>query len=336
MKKSKWIMLVAAILPLSLFLLPLWGITLEAPQYPQSIGMEIWITHIEGMNENDLQNINLMNHYVGMKEIPEHMPEFDLFPYVVIGLSLLGIVIGLTGKRNWYLVWFGIAIILGIAGMYDFYQWEYVYGHDLNPHAAIKIPGQGYQPPLIGRKLILNFTAVSMPLAGAYLLFLSMVLSVVAFLIDKKSNKGIVNVILILIIPIAMSCKPSIQEIAYGSDACNFCSMNIVDKQHASQLVTNKGKNYKFDAIECMIHYLEKNNESEMAYVLVSDFADPGQFLAAKEAVFVIDPSSPSPMGASLSAFSAGDFVKSEDTQVKTFEWSEVKEVVKEISVNNL
>ncbi len=174
-------MIVGALLLLSLFVFPMWKITLKAPQYPEPIGMEIWINKIADHNENDLKNINLMNHYVGMKPIPEKIPEFRYFPGIVIGATVLGLIAGFIGNRKFYMVWLIIVAILGILGMYDFYLWEYDYGHNLDPTAAIKIPGQGYQPPLIGSKDILNFTAVSTPMIGTYLLMGGMLLAVLAF-----------------------------------------------------------------------------------------------------------------------------------------------------------
>ncbi|MFY0625531.1 MAG: hypothetical protein JXR07_04510 [Reichenbachiella sp.] len=193
MKKSKMIMIFGAFLLGLLFFLPLWNITLEAPQYPDPIGFDIYINKFSDHGENDIKNINIMNHYVGMKDIPEHIPEFDIFPKVVGGMLILGVIIGLIGKKNLYLVWFVLMIGLGIAGMYDFYMWEYDYGHDLKENAAIKfLDSEGkpmaYQPPLIGSKMILNFNAISLPMTGAYFLFLSMALSVVAFFVEKKEE----------------------------------------------------------------------------------------------------------------------------------------------------
>ena len=188
MKPSQYLMIIGALMLFSLFVFPMWKILLEAPQYPDAIGMEIWINKITDHNENDIKNINLMNHYVGMKEIPEHLPEFNIFPWVVSGMGILGIIVGFLGRRNLYLGWFILMAVLGAIGIYDFYLWEYDYGHNLDPTAAIKIPGQGYQPPLIGSKQILNFKAISLPVTGAYLLFLGMLLSFVAFFKARKEN----------------------------------------------------------------------------------------------------------------------------------------------------
>lgn len=182
-------MILGAVLILALFIFPMWNITLEAPQYPEAIGMDIWINKIADHNPNDLKNINLMNHYVGMQAIPEIIPEFKFFPYVVISMSILGIIFGLIGNRNLFLVWFCMMVILGTLGMYDFYLWEYEYGHNLDPTAAIKVPGQAYQPPLIGSKVILNFKAISLPMTGAYFLFAGIISSLIAYFVARKQAK---------------------------------------------------------------------------------------------------------------------------------------------------
>lgn len=193
MRKSRIIMMVGAFLLLSLFVFPIWNITLEAPQYPVGIGMNIWINKIVDAEPNDIQNINLMNHYVGMDNIPEHMAEFDIFPIVIGVMALIGILVGFIGVRSIYLIWFFTMSILGSLGLYDFYSWEYEYGHNLKETAAIKFTDEkgdplAYQPPLIGNKTILNFKAKSWPRAGAYLMFLGMGLAVVAFVVDKKEE----------------------------------------------------------------------------------------------------------------------------------------------------
>ena len=193
MKKSKILMIVGSLLLLALFILPLWRITLQAPQYPDPLGMDIYITKFADANDNDIKNINIMNHYVGMADIPETIPEFEIFPMVVLIMTTLGVILGFIGKRKLYMAWFVMMIILGSIGMYDFYKWEYEYGHNLKESAAIKFLDKkgepmAYQPPLIGSKMILNFNAISMPRAGAYLMFLGMFMSVLAFYLDKKET----------------------------------------------------------------------------------------------------------------------------------------------------
>ena len=194
MRISKLLMIVGSLLLFGLFAFPLWNITLEAPQYPIPLGMEIYINKFADTNEFDIKNINLMNHYVGMKYIPETIPEFKLFPIIIGIMVVLGVIIGFIGKYKWFLFWFILMSLLGIAGMYDFYLWEYDYGHNLDPKAIVNFKNpdgsvMGFQPPLFGSKDILNFTAHSYPRAGAYLMFAGMFLTFIAFFVGKKEAK---------------------------------------------------------------------------------------------------------------------------------------------------
>ena len=187
-------MIIAAILPLALFIFPLWKITLEAPQYPTPLGMYIHINDFSDANPHDIKNINLMNHYVGMKYIPESIPEFKVFPLGIIITSIIGLIIGLKGNFKWFLAWFILMILLSAAGLYDFYLWEYDYGNDLDPKAIMKFTNpdgsvMGFQPPLFGSRDILNFRAHSYPQLGAYFLGIGIGLSFVAYWIGKKNFK---------------------------------------------------------------------------------------------------------------------------------------------------
>ena len=101
------------------------------------------------------------------------------------------------------------------------------------------------------------------------------------------------------------SCSTGPQPINFGEDACEFCRMTIVDKQHAAQLVTEKGKNYKYDAIECMVNDLNEWDKPPVKIYLVADYANPGTMTNALTASYLISEEIPSPMGAFLSAFSS-------------------------------
>ena len=187
---SKIIVIVAALILVLSFFFPIWYIDLEAPQYPEGIGLEIWLNKIAGQKPNDLTNINGLNHYIGMKEInPDAIPEMKIMPLIIIFLIVFGLISGISGKRSLVYIWIVLFFVVAAVGLYDFYMWEYDYGHNLNPHAAIKIPGMAYQPPLIGSKMLLNFNAISMPHIGSYILVAAIVLAVLAIIIDKKSKK---------------------------------------------------------------------------------------------------------------------------------------------------
>ena len=188
--KSKILIIIAALMVMLTFVFPLWYIDLEAPQYPEGIGLQIWINQIVGQNPHDLANINGLNHYIGMKEIePESIPELKIMPYLMIFMMLFGLMAGILGKRTLVYIWILLFVIMAAIGMYDFYMWEYDYGHDLNPLAAIKIPGMAYQPPLIGSKMLLNFNAISMPHIATYILGFVVMLAAAALIIDKKVKK---------------------------------------------------------------------------------------------------------------------------------------------------
>ncbi len=102
-----------------------------------------------------------------------------------------------------------------------------------------------------------------------------------------------------------LSCNVSPQPINYGSDGCHFCKMTIVDKVHAAEIVTKKGKVYKFDATECMINFMDEFDTSEIKLYLSNNYTEPETLIDATKATFLISENIPSPMGAFLSAFNA-------------------------------
>ncbi len=193
-KTSRLLMFAGALLPLLLFVFPLWNITLEAPQYPTPLGMDIYINDFADANPHDIKNINLMNHYVGMKYIPDAIPEFKIFPAGIIATTILGLLIAFKANYKWYLYWFILMVVLSSAGLYDFYLWEHDYGHNLDPKAIMKFTNpdgsvMGFQPPLFGSKDILNFRAHSYPRLGAFGLAAGMAMAFIAYFVGKKENR---------------------------------------------------------------------------------------------------------------------------------------------------
>ncbi|WP_332032159.1 hypothetical protein, partial [Kaistella sp.] len=142
---------------------PLWSIYLEAPQYPEGLAMYLWASKITG----EYEIINGLNHYIGMKTIhPEDFWEFTVLPYALSFFALLCFLTAWLNKKTWLYITAVLFMIFGIAFMVDFWLWEYDYGHNLDPNAAIVVPGMSYQPPLIGFKQLLNFGAYSYPNIG--------------------------------------------------------------------------------------------------------------------------------------------------------------------------
>jgi copper chaperone NosL len=144
--------------------------------------MDIHAGSVVGAREHDLQSINSLNHYIGMKAIePEEIAELRVIPWCIAGLAVLGLGVAATGRRWMAIGWLASFAILGVVALSDFYHWEYEYGHELDTvHAIIKVPGMTYQPPLIGSKQLLNFTAISWPATGAVLIGVAFVIGCVS------------------------------------------------------------------------------------------------------------------------------------------------------------
>lgn len=187
---SKKLLFASTLILVGVFFFPLWNINLEAPQYPEGLGIRIWVNQITGYKENDLESINGLNHYIGMKPInPDDIPELKIMPFAIGIMILIGLFNVFRGNRKTVYAWIILFLILGAIGLYDFYMWEYNYGHNLDPNAPIKIPGMSYQPPLIGSKQLLNINAVSLPSISSFIILFSVLVAVIAIIVDKKKSK---------------------------------------------------------------------------------------------------------------------------------------------------
>lgn len=188
--KPRALIAFAALILIVTYFVPIWKIDLNAPQYPEGLGLRIWLNEIGGLKPNDLQNINGLNHYIGMKAIePESIPELKIMPYIIAFMIFFGLVNAAVGKPILPRIWIITFILVGIAGLVDFYLWGYEYGHNLNPDAPIKVPGMTYQPPLIGSKQLLNIDAVSLPYIGGYIILFSILLTAFAVYYNSKLFK---------------------------------------------------------------------------------------------------------------------------------------------------
>ena len=161
--------------------LPLWRIDLIAPQYPEGLGLLIRANTITGVKENDLNSINGLNHYIGMREIePAAIPELRFARPLFLALAAAGLGVAALGRRWALLGWAAVFALVLLGGLADMAKWGYDYGHNLDPNAIIKVPGMSYQPPLIGTKQLLNFRATSWPASGGWLLTIATALTAVA------------------------------------------------------------------------------------------------------------------------------------------------------------
>lgn len=187
--QSRIIIAIAALLMISAYFVPLWQILMWAPQYPEGLAMKIWINNITG----DVKIISALNHYIGMRHIEVGMfPEFKYMIYIVALVIAVGLLTSISNRRFMLYIFTMLIVTCGIAALVDFYLWGYDYGHNLDPTAAIVVPGMIYQPPVIGTKQLLNFTAFSGPDIGGWIFMTSGILVIGTLIYEVyKSRKPI-------------------------------------------------------------------------------------------------------------------------------------------------
>lgn len=185
---SKVMLLIAGLLFIGSLFVPMWRIELAAPQYPEGLVLQLHADKIGG----DVDIINGLNHYIGMATLhTENFFEFKVLPYVFSAFALISIALIFINNRKavfGFLITF--VLFVAVAGV-DFFRWNYEYGHNLNPNAAIKVPGMSYQPPLIGYKQLLNFGAYSIPDTGGWMLAGAGVLIGLVVLKEFKFKKAV-------------------------------------------------------------------------------------------------------------------------------------------------
>lgn len=186
LNKHRRAALLVAVLSLALvYFFPLWRIGLMAPQYPEKLALKIWINKVTG----DLQTINTLNHYIGMAKVePSKIPELASFPAIFGALICLGLAALVINNLQLTRIWCAAVIGFAVFGLYDFYAWEYRYGHELSEDAPMKLE-ESYEPPLIGTKQILNITATSWPEIGGYGFSVAALISVLLLATSFKKKQ---------------------------------------------------------------------------------------------------------------------------------------------------
>ena len=305
---SKVLLFISSILLAISIFVPLWRIDLDAPQYPEGLMLLIYTYKLGG----NVDIINGLNHYIGMKTLhTEDFIEFTVLPYIIGAFALLFLVAGIIARKKMVYIVFAAFALFGILAMADFWRWEYNYGHNLDPNAAIIVPGMAYQPPLIGFKQLLNFGAFSIPSYGGWLFIACGILLLIAVIIETdvlhkfRKNKSITLIILLFSVMIDTSCvNKEPQPIRLNMDNCDYCKMTISDGRFGAEVITQKGRVYKFDDISCMHNYITENNTIKYSAKYISDFSNPSQFIPAEKALYVMHDEIKSPMGGNTAAFS--------------------------------
>ena len=316
-----WVRLLVALGGAGLFVvlaLPIWRIELEAPQYPEGLVLQIFCNALGG----DVDIINGLNHYIGMKTLhTEDFIEFTLLPWLVSGFGAFFILVALLNKRPLLYALLVAFIVFGIVAMSDFYRWNYNYGHDLDPNAAIKVPGMAYQPPLIGYKQLLNFGAYSIPDTGGWIFISSGLILCVAAYTEWRRNRKVARrpvtntakpamapVVLLLSVSL-LSCSTAPQPIQLGTDVCYFCKMTISDARFGAEIVTRKGKFFKFDDAHCLLSYVHSGilDPQDIAGIYLVDFCGDHALTKVETTFLLQSEELRSPMGGNIAAFTSED-----------------------------
>lgn len=287
---------------ISAYFIPLWQILMWAPQYPEGLEMKIWIDTLTG----DVRTISALNHYIGMKHIEVEMfPEFGYMIYIVGFIIGFGLLTALVNKRIMLISYVGLLVVTGIVALVDFWLWGYDYGHNLNPEAPIIIEGMAYQPPLIGTKVLLNFTAFSGPDIGGWIFIIVALILFATLIYEIKMNKKVMAMLLFPIAGMMTSCSTDPVALEYGKDACYNCKMTLMDNKFGAELVTKKGKVFKFDDINCLLSYYNAHEAEQINYAhkLVIDFTRPGTLIDASNSHYLRADEIKSPMASQIAAF---------------------------------
>lgn len=303
----RWVLFICGLALVAVNFLPMWRIDLEAPQYPEGLSLLIQPDGLGG----SVDIINGLNHYIGMKTLhTEDFPEFVILPILIYTLAFLFLLVALLNRVRLLHFLFVFFLLFGMVAMIDFWRWEYDYGHNLDPNAAIRVPGMAYQPPLIGYKQLLNFSAYSIPDLGGWIFISVGVLLSLAWFTEWRNQKllkkmGNTTVMSLFIAIALMSCEPHTQPVQLGKDECAHCRMKLTEKAFAAELVTQKGKVYKFDDISCAAGFIkgDKIAYEEIFGLYFADYTQPEIWLHADSCVLFFSPEFRSPMNGNVAAF---------------------------------
>jgi hypothetical protein len=187
--RERALVVAAALLLGSIYLLPLWNLTMFAPQYPDGLRMDIYsYTLVGGRGGQDIKEINLLNHYIGMRDLAnEDFTEFKWMPFVVGAMALLLLRAAVHG-RMMDLV--DVTVLYGYFAAFSLWSFAYKlysYGHNLASTAAVKVAP--FTPPMFGYKKLANFEVYSYPAAGSYLLGAVLVLLVAALALAWRDDQ---------------------------------------------------------------------------------------------------------------------------------------------------
>lgn len=190
------LLVVAAVALAATLVFPLWNMTMFAPQYQDGLRLDIYAHELRGgHNGQDLKEINLLNHYIGMRDLAnDDFTEFKWMPFAIGALALLFLRAAVHGTMASLVDGAVVFCYFGAFSLWSFGFKLYQYGHNLLPTAAVKVPP--FTPPIFGYKQMANFEVYSYPAVGTYLMLATAVAILAAVFVAWRSGRraGVVPV----------------------------------------------------------------------------------------------------------------------------------------------
>jgi hypothetical protein len=164
------LLVLAFLLLLPTYLVSLYDMTMFAPQYQDGLRLHIYSYRLEGGNGGqDAKEINLLNHYIGMKHLEaEDFTEFKWLPFVIGIFGLLFLRAAVMGRMTHLVDMLVLYVYFGLFALWSFAYKMYWYGHHLDPQAPVRVAP--FTPPLFGYRKLANFEVYSYPGLGSYAL----------------------------------------------------------------------------------------------------------------------------------------------------------------------
>jgi nitrous oxide reductase accessory protein NosL len=309
------IVLALLVLPLALsFTQPLWRITLHAPQYPSGLYVDISSYRIDGGHGgHDLDEINELNHYIGMRRLERAaFEDLDWLPFAIGLLAILVLRTALIGNVRTLV---DLTVITGYISAFAFGRFVYklyVFGHDLDPHAALKI--QPFMPAVFGTKQIANFSTEALPRWGS--LYMGVFVAGVALVTvwhlvagyRAAWRKPAVAAALAMVVSACAVSTAAPAPLDAARTSCGYCRMGVTDPRTASQIVTDGEDAAFFDDLSCLAGYLREHGAPghSLSGVYVADHRT-AEWVPAARATFVRVSTLTGAMGSHVLAYASSE-----------------------------
>ncbi|MEW8987047.1 MAG: hypothetical protein AB2401_08615 [Bacillus sp. (in: firmicutes)] len=178
---SSLMIAISALLIASSLFFPWWKMEFFAPQYPEGLNIVVYPDKLEG----EIDNINALNHYIGMNKFSEEsFPELQYLTYLIGGLAVIVLSAALIRKKSYLYGTIILFAVGGAVGVWDLRRWLVSFGTDLDPKAPITM--DPFVPPIIGENIVANFTTYSLLQTGSYLIVAAFIMILIPLWKDRQ------------------------------------------------------------------------------------------------------------------------------------------------------